>query len=78
MDTDELLYQRETVSQTQKRISGPQKEKNKTGTGSSELIQSNIGRLILFKKQQQQQQSTRNHCVGMYPLCTHQKSYSTL
>ena len=50
MDTDELLYQRETVSQTQKRISGPQKEKNKTGTGSSELIQSNIGRLIELKK----------------------------
>ena len=50
MYTDDLLYQRETVSQTQKRISGPQKEKNKTGTGSSELIQSNIGRLIEFKK----------------------------
>ena len=30
MDTDELLYQRETVSQTQKIINGPQKEKNKT------------------------------------------------
>ena len=50
MDTDHLLYQRETVSQTQKRISGPQKEKNKTGTGTNELIQSNIGRLILLKK----------------------------
>ena len=50
MYTDDLLNQRETVSQTQKRISGPQKEKNKTGTGSSELIQSNIGRLIELKK----------------------------
>ena len=29
MDTDELLYQKETVSQTQKRISGPPKEKKK-------------------------------------------------
>ena len=79
MDTDELLYQRETVSNTQKIINGPQKEKKKNcGIGSNEVIHSNIGRLILFKKQQQQQQSTRNHCVGMYPLCTHQKSYSTL
>ena len=50
MYTDDLLNQRETVSQTQKRISGPQKEKNKTGTGSSELIQSNIGRLTELKK----------------------------
>ena len=54
MDTDHLLYEDETVSQTQKSISGPQKEKKqnktkqKTGTGSNELIQSNIGRLIFF------------------------------
>ena len=27
MDTDHLLYEDETVSQTQKSISGPQKEK---------------------------------------------------
>ena len=51
MDTDELLYQRETVSQTQKIVNGPQKEKKKKncGTGSNELIQSNTGRLILLK-----------------------------
>ena len=69
MDTDHLLYQKETVSQTQKRISGPQKEKNKTGTGTNELIQSNIGRLILLKKKKKV--STRNHWVT-------QESYSTL
>ena len=34
MDTDHLLYEDETASQTQKRISGPQKEKKtKLGQG---------------------------------------------
>ena len=33
MDTDELLYQRETVSQTQKIVNGPQKEKKKKTVG---------------------------------------------
>ena len=51
MYTEDLLNQRETVSQTQKIVNGPQKEKKKKncGTGSNELIQSNTGRLILLK-----------------------------
>ena len=69
MDTDELLYQRETVSQTPKRINGPQKEKNKQicGTWSDEFIQS---KLILFKTNKQKR-------IHQEPLCK-QESYSTL
>ena len=71
MDTDELLYQRGTVSQTQKTVNGPQKEKKKQncGTGSNELIQSNTGRIILLK--------TTTTTIPQEPLCK-QESYSTL